>query len=121
VLRRPGPYQLQAAIAALHTDPETDWPQIALLYGELQRHTPSPVVELNRAVAVAMAEGPARGLELMDDLPLERYHLYHSARAELLRRLDRRDEAAAAYRAALALVEREPERRHLERRLAEVA
>jgi RNA polymerase sigma-70 factor (ECF subfamily) len=121
VLRRPGPYQLQAAIAALHTEPETDWPQIAILYAELQRHTPSPVVELNRAVAVAMAEGPERGLELMEGLPLERYHLYHSARAELLRRLERRDEAAAAYRAALALVEREPERRHLERRLAEVA
>jgi RNA polymerase sigma-70 factor (ECF subfamily) len=120
-LRRPGPYQLQAAIASLHTEPETDWPQIALLYAELQRHTPSPVIELNRAVAVAMAEGPERGLELMDGLPLARYHLYHSARAELLRRLDRRDEAAAAYRAALALVEREPERRHLERRLAEVA
>jgi RNA polymerase sigma-70 factor, ECF subfamily len=121
VLRRPGSYQLQAAIAALHTAPETDWPQIAILYAELQRHTPSPVVELNRAVAVAMAEGPERGLELMEGLPLERYHLYHSARAELLRRLERRDEAAAAYRAALALVEREPERRHLERRLAEVA
>ncbi len=120
-LRRPGPYQLQAAIAALHTEPETDWPQIALLYAELQRHTPSPVVELNRAVAVAMAEGPESGLELMDGLPLDRYYLFHSARAELLRRLDRRDEAAAAYREALALVEREPERRHLERRLAEVA
>ena len=120
-LRRPGPYQLQAAIAALHTEPETDWGQIALLYAELQRHTPSPVVELNRAVAVAMAEGPERGLELMDDLPLERYHLFHSARAELLRRLGRSEEAADAYRQALRLVVREPERRHLERRLAEVS
>jgi RNA polymerase sigma-70 factor (ECF subfamily) len=120
-LRRPGPYQLQAAIAALHTEDETDWPQIALLYGELIRYTPSPVVELNRAVAVAMAEGPERGLALMDGLPLDRYHLFHAARGELLRRLDRRDEAADAFRRALALVEREPERRHLERRLAEVA
>jgi RNA polymerase sigma-70 factor, ECF subfamily len=119
-LRRPGPYQLQAAIAALHTEDETDWRQISILYGELLRYTPSPVVELNRAVAVAMAEGPERGLELMDGLPLDRYHLFHAARAELLRRLERRDEAADAYRRALALAEREPERRHLQRRLAEV-
>jgi RNA polymerase sigma-70 factor, ECF subfamily len=119
-LRRPGPYQLQAAIAALHTQPDTDWPQIALLYGELLRYAPSPVVELNRAVAVAMADGPERGLELMDDLPLEQYHLFHSARAELLRRLDRPAEAAAAYRQALDLADREPERRHLEQRLAEL-
>jgi RNA polymerase sigma-70 factor (ECF subfamily) len=119
VLRRPGPYQLQAAIAALHTEPETDWRQIAVLYAELLRHTPSPVVELNRAVAVAMAEGPQRGLELMDSLSLERYHLFHSARAELLRRLDRRAEAADAYRRALELAEREPERRYLEQRLME--
>jgi RNA polymerase sigma-70 factor (ECF subfamily) len=119
-LRRPGPYQLQAAIAALHTEDDTDWRQIAILYNELLRYTPSPVVELNRAVAVAMAEGAERGLELMDGLPLDRYHLFHAARAELLRRLERRDEAADAYRRALALAEREPERRHLERRLAEV-
>jgi RNA polymerase sigma-70 factor, ECF subfamily len=120
-LRRPGPYQLQAAIAALHTEDETDWRQIAILYNELLRYTPSPVVELNRAVAVAMAEGPDRGLELLDGLPLDRYHLFHAARGELLRRLERRDEAADAYRRALALAEREPERRHLERRLAEIA
>jgi RNA polymerase sigma-70 factor (ECF subfamily) len=120
-LRRPGPYQLQAAIAALHVEPETDWRQIALLYNELLRYAPSPVVELNRAVAVAMAEGPERGLQLMERLPLEQYHLFHAARGELLRRLDQRDEAAAAYRRALELAEREPERRHLERRLAEVA
>jgi RNA polymerase sigma-70 factor, ECF subfamily len=119
-LRRSGPYQLQAAIAALHTEPETDWRQIALLYTELQRCTPSPIVELNRAVAVAMADGLEQGLALMDGLPLERYHLFHAARADLLRRLERREEAAAAYRQALELVEREPERRHLERRLAEV-
>jgi RNA polymerase sigma-70 factor (ECF subfamily) len=119
-LRRPGPYQLQAAIASLHTEPDTDWREISLLYGELLRYTPSPVVELNRAVAVAMADGPARGLELMERLPLDRYHLFHSARAELLRRLERRDEAAAAYAQALALAEREPERRYLERRLADL-
>jgi RNA polymerase sigma-70 factor (ECF subfamily) len=120
VLRRPGPYQLQAAIAELHTEAETDWHQIAVLYGELQRLAPSPIVALNGAVAVAMADGLEYGLALMEDLPLERYHLFHAARAELLRRLDRRHEAADAYRRALELVEREPERRYLERRLAEV-
>jgi RNA polymerase sigma-70 factor (ECF subfamily) len=119
-LRRPGPYQLQAAIAALHTEPEADWRQISLLYAELLRHAPSPVVELNRAVAVAMADGPERGLELMEGLPLDGYHLFHAARGELLRRLDRPREAADAYRRALELAERDPERRHLERRLAEV-
>jgi RNA polymerase sigma-70 factor (ECF subfamily) len=120
-LRRPGPYQVQAAIASLHTEPETDWRQIALLYTELLRYTPSPVVELNRAVAVAMADGPARGLELMDGLPLEHYHLFHAARGELLRRLERNDEASSAYRRALELAEREPERRHLQRRLDDLA
>jgi len=124
-LRRAGPYQLQAAIAALHADArtaeETDWPQIAALYGELERITGSPVVALNRAVAVAMSDGYERGLELMGDLPLDGYHLYHSARADLLRRLDRRDEAASAYRRALELTASEPERRFLSRRLAEVS
>ena len=124
-LRRAGPYQLQAAIAALHADArtaeETDWPQIAALYGELERITGSPVVALNRAVAVAMSDGYERGLELMGDLPLDGYHLYHSARADLLRRLDRRDEAASAYRRALELTASEPERRYLSRRLAEVS
>jgi RNA polymerase sigma-70 factor (ECF subfamily) len=120
-LRRAGPYQLQAAIAALHTGEETDWRQIARLYLELLRHTGSPVVELNRAVAIAMAEGPERGLELMESLPLESYHLYHAARADLLRRLGRRDEAAAAYRRALELTDSEPERRFLSSRLVEVA
>jgi RNA polymerase sigma-70 factor (ECF subfamily) len=116
-LRSPGPYQLQAAIAALHTEPETDWTQIAALYAQLAQRIPSPVVELNRAVAVAMAAGPESGLALMRDLPLDEYHLYHAARADLLRRLERVDEAAAAYRRALALVQTEPEKRFLERRL----
>ncbi len=123
-LRRPGPYQLQAAIAALHArarEPgETDWTEIALLYGELARLQPSPVVELNRAVAVAMAESPAAGLELLDDLPLERYHLFHSARADLLRREGRIDEARAAYERARELVTNEPERAFLSRRIAEL-
>jgi RNA polymerase sigma-70 factor (ECF subfamily) len=119
-LRRPGPYQLQAAIAALHTEPETDWRQIAALYAALAQRTGSPVVELNRAVAIAMADGPESGLALMDDLPLERYHLYHSARAELLRRLERHSEAREAYERALQLTDSEPERRFLSRRIAEV-
>jgi RNA polymerase sigma-70 factor, ECF subfamily len=120
-LRSPGPYQLQAAIAALHTEPETDWTQIAALYAELSQRTPSPVVKLNRAVAVAMAAGPERGLALMRDLPLDEYHLYHAARADLLRRLERLDEAADAYRRALALAQTEPERRFLSQRLAEIS
>jgi RNA polymerase sigma-70 factor (ECF subfamily) len=119
-LRSPGPYQVQAAIAALHTEPETDWAQIAVLYAQLALHTRSPVVELNRAVAVAMAEGPERGLMLMQDLPLDEYHLYHAARADLLRRLDRLDEAAAAYRRALELARTQPERRFLCGRLREL-
>ena len=119
--RRPGRYQLQAAIAALHVEEgETDWPQIAALYAELARLEQSPVVELNRAVAVAMAEGPERGLELLDRIDLPGYHLLHSARADLLRRLERRDDAAAAYRAALALEMNDADRAFLERRLAEM-
>jgi len=121
-LRRSGPYQLQAAIAALHASaarPEdTDWAQIALLYGELARLQCSPVVELNRAVAVAMAEGPAAGLELLDALPLERYHLFHAARADLLRRGGRLDEARAAYERALALATNQAEREFLAGRVA---
>jgi RNA polymerase sigma-70 factor, ECF subfamily len=125
-LRAPGPYQLQAAIAALHAEApgtgETDWLQIAALYAELARLTPSPVVELNRAVAVAMAEGPQAGLALLEGLAeLDGYHLLHAARADLLRRLGRREEAADAYRRALALAANEPERRFLGRRLAETA
>jgi RNA polymerase sigma-70 factor (ECF subfamily) len=122
-LRRPGPYQLQAAIAALHAEDETDWAAIAALYRRLSDLTPSPVVELNRAVAVAMAEGPARGLELTETLAgeLDTYHLFHAARADLLRRLERRDEARDAYRRALELAPSGPERDFLTRRLAEVA
>jgi RNA polymerase sigma-70 factor, ECF subfamily len=123
-----GPYQLQAAIAACHGEAadvaDTDWEQIALLYGELRRIVPSAVVELNRAVAVAMAAGPAAGLALVDDLDasgeLAGYYLLPATRADLLRRLERRDEAADSYRAALDLAATEPERRYLSRRLAEV-
>jgi RNA polymerase sigma-70 factor (ECF subfamily) len=124
--RNPGPYQMQAAIAALHAQaprPEdTDWPQIAALYGRLAELSPSPVVELNRAVAVAMADGPARGLSMVEALEgdLDGYHLFHAARADLLRRLDRRDEAAEAYRRALSLATNPSERTYLERRLGEV-
>jgi RNA polymerase sigma-70 factor, ECF subfamily len=119
--RQPGSYQLQAAIAALHVeDGDTDWPQIAALYTELVLLEPSPIVELNRAVAVAMAEGPARGLELVERIDLPEYHLLHAARADLLRRLDRRPEAADAYRAALALEMNAADRAFLERRLADV-
>jgi RNA polymerase sigma-70 factor, ECF subfamily len=121
-LRCPGPYQLQAAIAALHAQAaaaeDTDWPQIALLYGELARLQPSPVVELNRAVAVAMACGPDAGLELLDGLPLERYQHYHSARADLLRRSGRFDEARSEYERAHELATNPAERAFLERRLA---
>ena len=119
--RQPGSYQLQAAIAALHVeDGETDWPQIAALYDELARLEPTPIVELNRAVAVAMAHGPEFGLELVERIDLPEYHLLHAARADLLRRLDRHPEAADAYRAALALEMNAADRTFLERRLAEV-
>jgi RNA polymerase sigma-70 factor, ECF subfamily len=122
----PGAYALQAAIAALHaqaaTPAATDWPQIAALYDVLLQLHPSPIVELNRAVAVAMVDGPAAGLRLIDSLAargaLDDYRLLHAARADLLRRLDRRAEAAAAYRAALDLTHGTPERRFLRRRLA---
>jgi RNA polymerase sigma-70 factor, ECF subfamily len=124
-LRATGPYQLQAAIAAVHgraaRQKDTDWRAIAALYDKLAALTPSPVVELNRAVAVAMAEGPARGLELVDALEgLEHYRLLHSTRADLLRRLERRTEAMDAYRRALDLATNEAERAFLERRLREV-
>jgi RNA polymerase sigma-70 factor (ECF subfamily) len=125
---RPGPYQLQAAIAALHdgaaTPADTDWPQIVALYGALLALEPSPIVELNRAVAVAMADGPEQGLALVERVAdagsLESYPYLHSARADLLRRLSRRDEAAAAYRRALELTSNAAERRFLNGRLAEV-
>jgi RNA polymerase sigma-70 factor (ECF subfamily) len=121
-LRRAGPYQLQAAIAALHTEGgDTDWPQIVALYGELARVAPSPVVELNRAAAVAMAEGPEHGLELIDLIDgLDDYVSLHAARADLLRRLGRTDEAVAAYERALALAPDGPERRYLDGRLDEL-
>ena len=119
-LRGRGPYVVQAAIAVLHADEPSDWPQIAALYGELARLTDSPVVELNRAVAVAEAEGPEAGLAIIDGLPLEDYRYLHSTRGELLRRLDRTDEARDAFGRALALAHDDAERRFLERRLAEL-
>ena len=115
-----GPYLVQAAIASLHADEPRDWPQIAALYGELCRLTGSPVVELNRAIAVAEAQGPQAGLEIADRLPLEDYRYLHSTRGELLRRLGRTEEARDAYRRALTLVHDDAERRLLERRLAEL-
>jgi RNA polymerase sigma-70 factor, ECF subfamily len=115
-----GPYVLQAAIASLHAEDERDVDEIAALYGELARITDSPVVELNRAVAVAEAQGPEAGLAILDRLDLDGYRYLHAARAELLRRLDRDAEARDAYRRALALAPDGPERRHLERRLAEL-
>ncbi|WP_410646751.1 RNA polymerase sigma factor [Amycolatopsis sp. cmx-4-54] len=128
-LRRgvPGQYQIQAAIAACHATAahasETDWAQIAALYGELLRFVPSPVVELNRAVAVAMAEGPEAGLVLVDKLAgsLPGYHLLPATRADLLRRLGRLDEAAGAYREALALAGTDAERAYLSGKLAEIS
>jgi RNA polymerase sigma-70 factor, ECF subfamily len=124
---RPGPYQVQAAIAACHAaarrSTDTDWAEIAALYRELARMVPSPVVELNRAVAVAMADGPEAGLQLVDALDasgaLGEYHLLPATRADLLRRLERSTESAAAYRRALALATTAAERRYLARRLAE--
>jgi RNA polymerase sigma-70 factor (ECF subfamily) len=99
---------------------DTDWPQIAALYSELVRRQPSPVVELNRAVAVAMAEGPEAGLELLDGLPLERYHLFHAARADLLRRRGRSADARSAYERAQELATNDAERAFLARRLDEL-
>jgi RNA polymerase sigma-70 factor (ECF subfamily) len=123
----PSPFAIQAAIAALHCEaarPEdTDWPQILRLYDVLERVQPSPVVSLNRAVAVAMVEGPRAGLAIVDELEdeLAGYHLLYSARADLLRRLGSNAEAAEAYRRALALAGNDSERRFLERRLREVS
>jgi RNA polymerase sigma-70 factor (ECF subfamily) len=127
--RRFGPYTLQAAIAAVHAEAtsaeQTDWAQIVGIYDVLARVEPSPIVELNRAVAVAMRDGPAAGLALVDAIlargDLADYHLAHSARAEFLRRLDRPAEARATYERALALAKTEPERRFLARRIAELA
>ena len=126
--RRVGPYTLQAAIAAVHAEAAeastTDWTRIIGLYTLLARMAPSPVVELNRAVAVAMRDGPQAGLDLTDAILARReladYHLAHSVRADLCRRLGRTEEALASYRQALRLVQQEPERRFLERRVAEL-
>jgi RNA polymerase sigma-70 factor (ECF subfamily) len=128
-MRRPGPYQTQAAISAAHAEsagPDaTDWPAIAWLYGELERMQPSPVVSLNRAVAVAHATGPEDGLAILEDRRLARiladYQPYHCARADLLRRVGRHRDAAAAYRRAIALARTDAERAHLTRRLDETA
>ena len=125
---RPGPYALQAAIAAEHCKPgraeDTDWREIVRLYDELERLEPSPIVSLNRAVAIAMAEGPQSGLALVDALAtngdLDSYHLLHAARADLLRRIGSRQEAAKSYLRALELVTNDGERRYLQRRLREV-
>jgi RNA polymerase sigma-70 factor (ECF subfamily) len=124
--RRPGPFQIQAAIAACHasapTAAQTDWKQIVLLYEQLARHTSSPVVALNTAVAIGMAEGPEAGLLLASELagPLSGYHLLPATRADLLRRAGRRAEAASAYRDALDLAPTDSEKRYLRRRLSEM-
>ena len=126
---RVGPYAVQAAIAAVHADAAnvgaTDWAQIVALYDVLAQMEPSPVVELNRAVAVAMRDGPEAGLALVDELlargQLADYHLAHAAQADLCRRLGRTAEARAAYERALSLTQQGPERRFLEQRLAELA
>ena len=127
-LRQIGPFQLQAAIAAVHaeaaTPADTDWTEIVGLYDVLMRADPSPVIELNRAAAVAMRDGPEHGLKLIDEIlarnELREYHLAHAARADLFRRLGTKPEAIAAYQQALALAVEEPERRLLQRRLREL-
>ncbi|GAA3843743.1 RNA polymerase sigma factor [Streptomyces phyllanthi] len=122
---QPGPYQIQAAINAVHSDAPTaaatDWPQILQLYNQLFSLAPSPVVALNRAVAVAEVEGPQAALLLIDDLDLDNYYLFHAIRADLLRRLGRNDEAASAYEAALAHTQNAPERAFLHQRLRQLA
>ncbi|HZR94784.1 MAG TPA: sigma-70 family RNA polymerase sigma factor [Gaiellaceae bacterium] len=120
-LRMPGPYQLQAAIASLYADDEVDWQQVALLYARLAELTPSPVVELNRAVAVAFAAGAESGLALVDEIEgLDGYYLFHAARADLLRRLERVEAARSAYAQARSLAPTDVERAFIERRLAEL-
>jgi RNA polymerase sigma-70 factor (ECF subfamily) len=115
-----GPYVLQAAIASLHVDEPQDWPQLAALYGELARVTGSPVVEVNQAAAMAEAGDVEGALALVERLELDRYHYLHATRAELLRRLDRVEDARAAYERALELVHSDAERRFLEQRLAQL-
>ncbi len=125
-LRRnmPGPYQIQAAIAAVHADAPiaaaTDWSQIVALYDQLLAFTPTPIVALNRAIAVAELDGPEPALALLDALDLDNYHLYHAARADLLLRVNRPDEAAAEFERALDLTTNEVEREHLQRRRDEI-
>lgn len=129
LMRQPGPYQIQAAIAALHasaeTPAETDWRQIVELYVALKRHSPSPIVKLNHAVAVAMAQGLGRGLDLLDRLESEpglaRYHLFHAARADLLRRLGKKKCALLAYGQALELTSNQAEQAYLQRRIDELS
>jgi RNA polymerase sigma-70 factor (ECF subfamily) len=124
----PGPFAVEAAIAALHCEApsaaDTDWPQIVRLYDVLERLRPSPIVALNRAVAVAMVQGPHAALALIDDLAstgeLDQYHLLHAARADLFRRLGSSTDAAASYQKALALASNESECRYLQRRLREL-
>ena len=128
-MKQPGPYQIQAAISALHAQAiraeDTDWPQIAALYAELMKMTPSPVIELNRAVAIAMADGPLQGLKLLERSTLEKelsdYYLFHAARADLLRRAGRMSDARNAYTVALNLCHNERECAFLRRRQAEVS
>jgi RNA polymerase sigma-70 factor (ECF subfamily) len=115
-----GPYLIQAALASLHSEDDPDWVEIGALYGQLGRVTGSPIAELNQAVAIAEAGDVAAALDLVESLDLDRYLYLHSTRAELLRRLDRRDDAGAAYRRALELVHSDAERSFLERRLAEL-
>jgi RNA polymerase sigma-70 factor, ECF subfamily len=117
---QPGPYQLQAAINAVHSDPPTDWTQVVALYDQLLAIAPSPIVALHRAVAVAEVDGPAAALALVDELELDAHHVLHAVRADLLRRLDRPGEAARAYGAAIARAENAAERAFLERRRQEL-
>lgn len=127
-MQKPGSYQIQAAISGLHSQAagagETDWGQIALLYKELAKFNPSPVVALNRAVAVAMANGPLAGLGLIDQIgateSLADYYLFHAARADLLRGCDRRAEAKRAYQIALTLTQNVVEQAYLRRRIEEI-
>jgi RNA polymerase sigma-70 factor (ECF subfamily) len=123
-LGRPGPYQLQAAINAVHSDAsstdDTDWQQILALYDQLMAFTPTPIVALNRAVAVAEVEGPDAALATLTDLALDDFHMYHAIRADLLRRAGRPHEAIRAYDTAIIQTENEVERQFLQRRRAEL-
>ena len=124
-VNRPGPYQVQAAIQAVHSDAttanETDWAQVVALYDQLLAIRPDPIARLNRAVAVAEVAGPDIGLRLVDELDLDRYHLYHAIRADLLRRLGRTDDASAAYAAAMERTENDVERAYLQTRIASLS